>query len=245
MKIESFSESSPSSQNLTACIYGPSGSGKTTLASTFPKPILFFDFDNKLETIPQANREGIFHAKFPFTDVNEAPAMFEDFKLTWKKVKRKSFTLPNGETPATVVLDSVTLFDIMSIHYFMKEAGKNLDTEKPSLPVYGSQSNFYNSFFAGINSFPCNLVCTFHEFYKEDENGVLTGIQPLITGKRMLNKIPAIFQETWYMDSASKGNDKLLYYRPYRRAVANSIRLKGDKGVIENPTYESIIKEMK
>jgi hypothetical protein len=240
MKIESLSDNPRPFK--TCAIYGPSGAGKTTLAATFPKPIFFFDFDGKLGTIPKEKREGIFSSNYSMKSPTHGAEIFEEFVRDWKKIKQAGFTLPGGDKPATIVLDSVTLMDIMCLLFYIKEDGKDPETTKATLPVYGNQANFYNSFFAGINSFPCNLVCIFHESFRHDPDGQVDGIQPLITGKGMLNKIPAIFQETWYMTSDQKGEGKTLYYKPFKQAIANSIWLKG-KGSVPNPTFEKLKKE--
>jgi hypothetical protein len=240
-KIESFTSDSFSDAH-TVAIYGPSGAGKTTLAASFPRPILFFDFDGKMGTIPADKREGIFMINYSMKSPTHGAEIFEDFKQDWKKIKQGTFTLPNGEKPKTIVLDSVTLMDIMSLLFFIKEDGKDPETTKATLPVYGNQANFYNSFFAGINSLKSNVVFIFHESFRHDPDGQVDGIQPLITGKGMLNKIPAIFQETWYLRVDPVKGTRYLNYKPYKQAVANSIWLKG-KGEIINPTYELLLKE--
>lgn len=240
MTIEAFS-TSPSTDTITACVYGPAGTGKTTLASSFPRPILFLDFDGKMATIPEDQREGIFREDLTFKSPDDAVVDWPKFITLWKKIKKKNYVLPTGEKPATIVVDSVTTLDIFCLPFFNAQNGKQPDA-KPTLQIYGEQSNFYNSFFAGINSFSCNVVFIFHAHYREDENGVVEGIQPLITGKKMINKIPALFQETWFMEV--RKDDRTLHYKPYKKCEANSIRLRG-AGKILNPTYKKIKEEMK
>jgi hypothetical protein len=241
MKIQALTDDS-AQRPRTCAIYGPSGAGKTTLAASFPKPILFFDFDGKLGTIPAAQRADIFSLNYSMKSATHGAEIFDEFRLDWRKVKAGQVKLPDGRSPATVVLDSVTLMDILCLLYHVKESGADPETDKATLPIYGNQANFYNSFFAGINSFSCNLVCLFHEAFKQDKDGFVDGIQPLITGKGMLNKIPAIFQETWYLIKDDKTDDRTLFYKSHKQAVANSIWLKGS-GSIKNPTYDLLVKE--
>lgn len=232
-------------QFITAAIYGASGSGKTTLAASFPKPLLVFDFDGKLGTIPKEKRGGIHVLPYHYSSPREASSLFLEFRNDWQKVKRNSYTLPTGEKPATVLLDSVTVFDIICLNYFVAEDKKDPEIDRPNIGHYGDQASYYNTFFAGINGFKCNLLMIFHEFYKTDDKGMVEGIQPLVTGTKMLNKIPALFQELWYL--RLKGNERSLHYRPFSGAVANSISLKGNGKIVSSyevgPTYEMIQKE--
>lgn len=118
MKFEALSIEKK--DHFTCLIYGASGAGKTTLAATFPKPIAFFDFDGKLGTIPAAQREGIFSASYSMKNPTHGSDMFEEFYRDWKKSKQNGFVLPNDQKPATIVLDSVTIMDILSLCYFVK-----------------------------------------------------------------------------------------------------------------------------
>ena len=64
-------------------------------------------------------------------------------------------------------------------------------------------------------------------------------ISPSITGSKFPPKLPAMFEEVWHI---SRMNDKTtLRYKPSKKYLANTLFMQGS-GVMEDPTYESIMK---
>lgn len=211
-------------------MYGPAGCGKTTLVGTFPKPILIFDFDQKLDVL--AGVDGIDVLSYPLAQVENASKVFGEFKRDWRK-----YAYGDNEYK-TVCLDSLTSYDTVCLRHFVIAAGKGA-TEKATLPVYGDQSGWYSYFFTESKAIPKHLVVTAHETYSVDDDSGSHSIQPLVTGRSILGKLPAMFKEVWYMSRTR--DDVTLHYAPFKKAMANSITLKGS-GSIKNPSYDEVIK---
>src|SRR5882724_1353442 len=89
-------------------VYGESGRGKTAFASTFPKPILLLDIDEKgTDTI----------AKVPGIDVIH----IED----WHELEQTYWFLKSKEHPyQTVVIDQITQMQDLAMAYVRGESSK-------------------------------------------------------------------------------------------------------------------------
>jgi len=75
----------------------------------------------------------------------------------------------------------------------------------------------------------------------DGESG-LHSIQPLITGKSILGKLPSLFEEVYYLNKkGGNTDDVVLYYRPAKKAICTSLILSGGSGQIENPTFKKIV----
>lgn len=217
--------------NIRALVYGPAGSGKTTLLGTFPKPLLIFDWDQKYK--PLIGIPGIEIISYTCGNMEDATKVFLQFKRDWKEMLRD----PQWKT---IALDSLTSFDTINLRHFVIQNGKGVEVV-PTLPTYGEQSSYYSFFFSELKNIrDRHVIVTAHELYNVDGESGIHSIQPLITGKSILAKLPSLFEEVWYMQKKGGTNDDtVLYYRPVKKAIATSLILKGP-GQIENPTYEKL-----
>lgn len=236
LQVTKLSDISQKETPLRALIYGPAGSGKTTFAGTFPTPMLIFDFDQKLK--PLYGKPGIDVISYTMDDTKEASKIFNQFKRDFKEAKKD----PQYKT---LVLDSLTSFDTICLRHFVLLAGKGAE-DAPTLPVYGEQGNFYSFFLTDLKSVrDKHILVLAHEFYNVDGDSGLHSIQPLITGKSILGKLPSLFEEVYYLNKkGGNTDDTVLYYRPAKKAVATSLILKGGSGSIDNPTFETVMKQV-
>ena len=121
---------------IRAILYGEAGAGKTHILRDFPKPLLIFDFDQKLE--PLIGVEGIDVISYAPSagNPNSYKEIRQKFWQDWRDAVKSNY--------ATLVIDSLTNLDSLLIRAFMLEAGKTIDTH-PTLPIYGDLKGFYQT----------------------------------------------------------------------------------------------------
>ena len=237
MQVEKMSDLSvEANPNIRALVYGGAGTKKTTLIGSFPKPIWIANFDQKLERL--YGIEGIDSTTYSPKGPEDSSKVFYQFEKDWKAVKK------DGKYK-TMALDGITMWDIIVVRHFIMLSGKAPD-DRATLPVYMAQADYYSYFFKyGINDIlDKNVIVTAHELYHEDSDSKVVQLCPLITGSKILAKLPGMFKETWHMTKEGGDHGEVtLWYEEHKRAIANSLILHGS-GFIKNPTYESIMKEV-
>jgi len=224
-------------EDLRALIYGSAGCGKTTIAGGFPKPILFFNFDDKLK--PLYGVEGIDAITYAFDEPKDCKKIWTKFMRDFREVKKDTHY-------KTLVFDSLTLMNRILIANILISSGK-LPTDKATLPNYGEMKDMYEFLFIEMNKIPNkNIILIAHlaEVFDE-EAGFLIERTPLITGTKIRAALPALFEELYYLErKGGETDERILHYRPHKKANANSLCLKGN-GSISNPTYEKILKNIR
>jgi hypothetical protein len=121
-------------------------------------------------------------------------------------------------------------------------AGKD-PTTAATLPVYGDVSGWYSYFFTELKALGhVHIVVLAHEYYNINEDSSVHSIQPLLTGSKVLNKIPAMFKEVWYMER--RADQAILHYKPWKKAIANSLILHAGNGEIADPTFDKVMAEV-
>lgn len=225
---------------LRCLIYGASGMRKTTLLGTFPEPIKLYDFDHKNKPLYGKDVDiESFNAPSEYGTPESrqtATKIIKDFMTAVKKDKKD----PKYKTLA---LDSISFIDPIVCWYFCDLQGKN-NTE-PTIEVYGMIRGWYDWLFMELNSSAIgkNVVVIGHEDYDIDKESGVTRILPLITTK-IRQKLAAMFEETYYMNTAKGADGKEVYrlhYRTIGKAVAGSQILRTGPGYIDDPSYQKIM----
>ncbi len=225
---------------LRVLIYGEAGCGKTTLAGTFPKPMLVLDFDQKLK--PLYGKGDISVKSYIPAAPSDCSKVFLEFKRDWKGLKKNC-------PFKTVVIDSLTAMDIVVLRACVIAGGK--DAEKmPEIQHYGDHGNWFSYFFkyslSDVQMLGVNVVVTAHELYNISKESGVHSVQPLVTGQKLPNKVPAFFEDVWHMETKGGTNETIkrkLYFRKSNKAMATTTILSGE--AIEEPTYEKIIGTVK
>lgn len=221
-------------------IYGNANCGKTTFAGTFPKPMFFFDFDNKLK--PLYGVEGIEFVSYSFKDRKDG---YLEWRRFWKDFKE----IKTDTRYKTIVFDSLTSMDDCALLNCIVLAGFSAEDpphiwKKFSLPIYLELADTYRFLFLEMNKIPGkNVILTAHkqEIFEKGEDNILE-IVPFFTGRAVKPKLPQVFEEVYYLERKGGNKDeRVLHVRPYKKAIAGSLVLNCQE--IINPTYDKLVAE--
>lgn len=200
--------------NLKILAFGLSGAGKTCFAAGFPGPILYLDFDGKVDSAAE------FHKARP-----------EQLKIIdVRQLQQRLLTAPNSNPisdlmliisneliPAlktgikykTLVLDSITTFSSQVLtHIMLTNPGIKRNESKqgaqPCLQDYGILKREFAKLIPGLLSLPCNVVMLGHISTEKDEvtGELIRG--PLMDGS-FAKELPIYFKECWRIYVNEKG----------------------------------------
>ena len=229
--------------HLRVILYGPAGGGKTTLAATFPKPFLF-NFDKKLKSVYGTDVD---YKDYSYDSPKDAARSWKMFWKDFRELKRAE------NEYETYIFDSLTAMDAMVLCHCSVLAG-NVADAKPDIGVYREQSDLYRHLFMEMNSISHkNVVLIAHQEEVRDKPddiggiGAIREITPLITGKKIRPKLPAMFEDVWYLTremKAGAGDELTLWFKPHKRINASSVILRGKEGKIVSGdlSYNTIMK---
>jgi len=228
-------DSKSSESVIRILLFGASGAGKTTLAATFPEPIALLDFDHKLK--PMFGRD----VDCESFDMKETPDEMEKEYLRYRRAARD---MRRNSKYKTLVLDSLSTFDMFSLKYFMKAK------EIPDMDVWNRLRQHYNTEMSEMNAQQIgkNIILIAHEEYIVDEDSKIHKVQPMVSTK-IRDSLPALFEESWYMQPARTVAGATVYRLYFRsspnKAVVNTTFLHNKEGYIDDPTYAKIMQNRK
>jgi len=197
---------------------------------------LYFDFDNKYK--PLIGQEGVFHLPYTVDDPKDASKVFLEFVKDWRRLSKD----PEYQG-GSLVIDSLTSLDTLATKHFVLLAGK-LPDAGPTLPIYGDLSGWYNWFFLVAKAVQDRHVLILaHEYFQKSQEDKVMGVQPLITGTKILNKLPSDFEDLWYLQKKKVGDkiERRLHFEKLGNVQANTSTLSGDS--ILAPTWEKVMKQ--
>lgn len=234
---------------LRVFVYGEPGTGKTVGASTFPGPIMVYDFDGKL-----SSAHG-YWSKHNSAKLNEIE--FEDCKPVDSKgtaFKRCNESLDKiakeykatGKLPySTVVIDSATIMATEMLNWVVAfETGikRNKDIKSrqmASLQDYMIFAPTFSSFIFELFALPWNVMMTGHVAIDKDELTGEISRNPLIPGQ-MSKKLPIYFNEVYV--SLYKNDKYVVQTKPDYKYSACRSQIQGLPKEVEF-TYENLIKK--
>lgn len=188
--------------NLKILIFGNSGAGKTCFACDLPQPILFFDFDGKVDSAANFYRG---KKEIDQIDVIElAAGIHADSIAEMDKELKKDLSKYK-----TVVIDSLTTFSNAVLRHIIQT---NPGIKRPvyaqgtgtSREDYGILLREFGKRIPALLSLPCNVVMIGHIDTERDE---MTGeIKKLTRMDGSFNKdLNIYFKEVWRTYADGKG----------------------------------------
>lgn len=214
----------PGDDKLKVLIFAPYKTGKSWGAGTWPRPN-FFDFDGHIsmfkgpEYIKQHGLRDIQYGQFyekslDSKGVPKAHNAFDDacryFDECMKPGKRDSFD--------TWVIDSGTTASELAANKAMillgtGKVGQGSNTWKqaqetglviPKKQDYGAERSMIEQFVQMVKDTDKHLVFICHDKHIQTDEGIVTDIVPLLTGKSA-QSIPLKFNEVWYLKIKKEG----------------------------------------
>lgn len=198
---------------FTCLLWGKPACGKTVLASTAPGKKLWIQFD-PAGTASLKRSDDILVADFS----GMKSAQLQDFKQG-SLIEKDLIKLIRENGINTVVVDSLTTFGQMALHYGIStgkaNVGKFVATiETPGMTGYGIRTAMMLDCASMVqrvcidSNAHCIFVC--HESVDKDEKGAINEIT-ISLGGQMQNILPARISEIWHVEDT--GRERKIYFR--------------------------------
>lgn len=257
---------------LRILLTGRGGSGKTEVVGTFYKAGGI--------AIASCDRDGVdtllapgFRARYP--DFDPAQVHWEHFeeptddfgvptdaKAIWEVIKYINARAREWPKWRTIAVDSITMASIWSAHAgMMANANKNrsetwADRKRIHMLIgtqadIGAEQNMIGQMMAGLMKFPGHIIVTAHIREERTKEGILTGVQPLLTGNRLRGQIATWFREVWFLDMRDVPNPKaketgqpptlsVRVLQTQSSAFAKFCKTNGVPNNMANPTFSKV-----
>jgi hypothetical protein len=193
-------------------VYGDSGTGKTCFASSFPGPIEYWDFDNKISSAAQFYKNDV--SRLAQIDVHQYAGLAPKVRMgEWEKRSRMIDSLKlTGPLPfKTLVLDSLTTFThfMLEDYIYRSQTGIKRPLEGiNAIQDYQLLDRHLTTMITGVLSLPCHVVMLGHLGIEKDEATGIISRQPFMPGK-FAHKLPIYFEEV-YVSKVNAKNEYVL-----------------------------------
>lgn len=197
-----LSEIKPS-ENLKILVCGPAGTGKTCFAAGFPTPILYLDFDGKVDSAAawySGDKERL--ENIDVRDLSKKLANIDPISEMTRIIEKELIPAQEGTAKfKTLVIDSITTFSACVLQHIVKtnpgiKRTASAQGVQPGLQDYGILKREFMRLIPGLLSLPVNVVMLGH--VKTDRNELTGEIirAPLIDGS-FGPELPIYFKEVW------------------------------------------------
>ena len=198
--------------NLKVLLLGAPGAGKTCFAASLPYPMLYLDFDNKVDSA------ALFHKndkeRLAGIDVRQLSKGIERNPIEELERIISTELIPQEKSGVlkfkTIVLDSITTFSEATLKYIVdsnpgvtRPAFKQ--GKQPGLQDYGILKREFAKLIPGILALPCNVImCAHIDTYKDANTGTI--IRSAMMDGSFSEALPIYFKEVWHVFVDDKGN---------------------------------------
>lgn len=188
-------------------IQGDSGIGKTCFASTFPSPIEYLDFDNKVDSAAAFLRHKGMTEQLNAINVEQfAPALgVSPLEYLTKLINEKYIPQQKkGKMEfATLVVDSLTTFSAATLQHIVRtnpgiKRNEARQGPQPGLQDFGILKREFQRLIPGLLSLPCNVVMLAHIATEKDEASGLILRHAMMDGA-FAKELPIYFKEVHRM----------------------------------------------
>lgn len=242
---------------LHALIFGAVGVGKTGIVSTFPAPRIL-DFDGRAERLlrrlkpdydwaancalfkEHVNKFGIIQDDTHFA-FDDACTTVDKWAAPAERAKFETLVIDTGTTLAELANNkAIVLNGKMKLSDTFRQAGQ-FGVMVPKIQDYGSERSLMEQFISMcVREFrDKNFLFLCHEKEVTNDAGLLTTIQPLLTGKGAVS-VPGMFGEVWNLRVEGAGANVKRYLQTERDGVRVC---RSDSGVTNRcpASYSSIL----
>lgn len=197
--------------NLKILLLGAPGSGKTCFAASLDTPILYLDFDNKVDSAALYHKKDIERLKnidvrtlsgsLTKSPIDELNKIVSEELIPQERAGKMLYK--------TIVIDSMSTFSAATLKHIMDTnpgiSGRQTAQGKmPDKPHYGILLREFIKLIPGILDLKMNVVmCAHVETYKDEATGVIIR-SPMMDGS-FSEKLPIYFKEVWYTYVDDKG----------------------------------------
>ena len=229
-------------------IYGNSGSGKTCFAAGFPTPMLYLDFDNKVDSAASYHR-----ADKERLDQIDVRVLIPT--LTQNPIAQLRDIIDNELIPQekagqmkykTLVLDSITTFSAATLAYIVSsnpgiKRTASTQGQQPGLQDYGILKREFQKLIPGLLGLPMNVIMLGHiSTMKDDLTGELTR-GPLMDGS-FSAELPIYFKEVWRSFVDKDGKHMLQTKSDYKYACRSQTPGLPNPLPMSYPEYDKYIR---
>lgn len=196
---------------LKILVYGDPGSGKTCFAAGFPTPILYLDFDCKVDSAALFYRKDT--VRLQAIDVRQLGSNLAVNPIQELEKIIASELVPQQKSGQmkfkTLVLDSLTSFSSACLRYIVESNPginrvKTKQGAQPGMQDFGILKREFKKLIPGLLDLPCNIVMCGHVATEKDE---ATGqiIRGALMDGSFANELPSLFKEAWRTCVDDKG----------------------------------------
>lgn len=197
--------------NLKILLYGPAGSGKTCFAASLPTPILYLDFDDKVDSAALFHKKD--QARLDAIDVRRLAAGLSQNPISELEKIVTNELIPQQKAGAmqykTLVLDSLTTFSSATLKYIVdtNPGIKRVPSKQglqPTMQDYGILKREFEKLIPGLLSLQMNVIMLGHVSTERDD---LTGeiVRGVMLDGSFGKSLPIYFKEVWTTKVDDKG----------------------------------------